>query len=141
MDIQIGPHLYRNTNGTVEIEGLPHFEIALAKPGGSLLVTFPIFDGKGKMPGKLSKSTLSINEGDAYAVTKDQTSFILANKEKGQEIFHIEVKENDLVVISKGEFYTLKGHVMKITSSEWSVDRVTMKKGETDMKGNPATLG
>jgi len=141
MEIQIGPHLYRNTDGTVEIEGLPQLEMVLAKPGGPLLVTFPVFDSVGKMPAKLSKSTLSYNEGGAYSVTKDQTSLVLTNTESGQEILHIEIQENDRVVIPKGEFYTLKGHVMKITSSEWSVDRVTMKAGETDMKGKPASLG
>ena len=30
MDIQIGSHLYRNSNGTIEIEGVPQIDIRAA---------------------------------------------------------------------------------------------------------------
>lgn len=76
MDIQIGPHLYRNTDGNVEIEGVLQLEISLAKSGGPLKINFAIFDSVGKMPGKLMNSTLATNERGIYQLTKDPTSLV-----------------------------------------------------------------
>jgi hypothetical protein len=45
------------------------------------------------------------------------------------------------VEIPEGEFYTLKGHLLKITPNEWSVEKTTEKSGETDMKGQPVAVG
>lgn len=141
MDIQVGPHLYRNTDGNIEVEGVLQMEISLAKSGEPLKVNFAIFDSAGKMPGKLMNSTLVTNERGTYQLAKEPTSLALTDLEQGEEILKIDVKEGDRVVISKGQFYSLKGHLMTITPLEWSVHKTTTKSGETDLKGNPVSLG
>ncbi|RMH05058.1 MAG: hypothetical protein D6704_10130 [Nitrospirae bacterium] len=141
MDIQIGPHLYRNTDGTVEIEGVPQLELTLPHPEGPLRVNFVVFDKSGKIPAKLINSTLVINEAGAYTLTKDATRLTLSKTNTGHTLLHVEFHKGDRVVIPQGEFYTLKGHLLKITPLEWSVEKITDKGGETDLKGNPVSLG
>jgi hypothetical protein len=45
------------------------------------------------------------------------------------------------VEIPEGEFYTLKGHILKITPQQWSVEKTTGVSGETDMKGEAVAVG
>lgn len=140
MDVQIGPHLYRNTDGTVEIEGVPQIEIALRKPGGPLRVNFVVMDAVGLVHAKIMESSMAVNERRAYELAKTPTSLVLKNLESGEDVLHVEIQEGDRVVISRGTFYTMKGHLMKITPLEWSVDKYSMKEGETDLQGKPISL-
>ena len=141
MDIQVGQHLYRNTDGTIEIEGALQMEISLRSGGASPQLTFAIFDGAGKMPAKLQGNNFSINQGSAYSLTKSQTSLMITHLESGMEVLNLTVESEKKVVISKGSFYTLKGHIINITPEEWTLEKTTVKKGETDMKGKAASLG
>ena len=141
MDIQVGQHVYRNTDGTIEIEGALQMEISLRSGGASPQLTFAIFDGAGKMPAKLQNSNFSLNEGSAYSLTKSQTSLMITHPESGTEVLNLTVESEKKVVISKGSFYTLKGHIINITPEEWTLEKTTVKKGETDMKGKAARLG
>lgn len=139
MDIQIGPHLYRNSNGTIEVEGVPQIEIEPRSSGGFPKVNFALFDN-GKMPAKLTDSTLAINEGQAYALEKSQTSLVMRHQDSGKEILHITLEENGRLVISQGEFNTLKGHILTITPLEWTLEKTTGKEGETDLQGKAVSL-
>ena len=141
MDIQVGQHVYCNTDGTVEIEGALQMEISLRGGGTSPQLTFAIFDRTGKMPAKLQNNTFSINEGSAYSLTKDQTSLVITHVESNTQILNLTVESEKKVVISKGSFYTLKGHIINITPEEWTIEKTTIKEGETDMKGKAASLG
>ena len=141
MDIQVGQHVYRNTDGTIEIEGALQMEISLRGGGASPQLTFAIFDGAGKMPAKLQDNNISINQGSAYSLTKSQTSLMITHPESGTEVLNLTVESEKKVVISKGSFYTLKGHIINITPEEWTLEKTTVKKGETDMKGKAARLG
>ena len=49
MDLEIGSNLYRNTDGTVEVEGVPQMTVGLRKPEGPLLVNFVMFDQVGRV--------------------------------------------------------------------------------------------
>ncbi len=139
MDIQIGSHLYRNSNGTIEIEGVPQIDIEPHPSGGFPKVNFALFD-KGKMPAKLTNSTLAINEGQAYSLEKSLTSLVMRHQGSGKEILHMTLEENGRLVISHGEFYTLKGHTFTITPSEWTLETTTVQDGETDLKGKAVSL-
>ena len=141
MDIQVGQHVYRNTDGTIEIEGALQMEISLRSGGASPQLTFAIFDGAGKMPAKLQDSNFSINQGSAYSLTKSQTSLMITHLESGMEVLNLTVESEKKVVISRGSFHTLKGHIINITPEEWTLEKTTVKKGETDMKGKAARLG
>ena len=139
MDIQIGAHLYRNSNGTIEVEGVPQIEIEPRPSGGFPKVNFALFD-KGKMPAKLTNSTLAINEGQAYALEKSLTSLVMRHQDSGREILHMILEENGRLVISHGEFHTLKGHTLMITPSEWTLEQTTVQEGETDLQGKAVPL-
>ncbi len=140
MDIQVGPHLYRNSNGMIEIEGVLQIEIEPHSSGGFPKVNFALFDTTGKMPAKLTNGTFTINEGRAYSLEKSLTSLVMRHQESGKEIFHMALQENGRLVISNGEFYTLKGHTITITPSEWTLEKTTVKDGETDLKGKAVPL-
>ena len=142
MDVKIGPHWYRNSNGIVEIEGLPQIELQLRKTGGTpVRVNFAIFDKIGKLHAKIEANSLVINEQGAYHLERVENGLILTNKGEKKRVLTIHVTGTEQVEIPEGEFYTLKGHLLKITPNEWSVEKTTEKSGETDMKGRPVTVG
>ena len=59
MDLEIGSNLYRNTDGTVEVEGVPQMTVALRKPEGPLFVNFVLFDQVGRVLMKVVDSTMA----------------------------------------------------------------------------------
>ncbi len=93
------------------------------------------------MPAKLQNNYFSINEGSAYSLTKSQTSLVITHLESSMEILNLTAESGNKVVISKGNFYTLKGHIINITPKEWTIEKTTVQEGETDMKGKAASLG
>ncbi len=139
MDIQIGAHLYRNSNGTIEVEGVPQIDVEPRSSGGFPKVNFALFEN-GKMPAKLTNSTLAINEGQAYALERSPTSLVMRHQESGKEILNMTLGENGRLVISQGEFYTLKGHTLTITPLEWTLEKTTVTEGETDVQGKAVPL-
>ncbi len=141
MDIQIGPHLYRNSNGTIAIEGVPQIEIEPRASGGFPKVNFALFDSMGKMPAKLMNSTLTMNEGRAYVLEKSPTSLVMQHEDSGKAVLHVTLEENGRLVISNAEFYTLKGHLLTVTPSEWTLEKTTGSAGETDLAGKAISLG
>ena len=140
MDIQIGPHLYRNSNGTIEVEGVPQIDIEPRRSGGFPKVNFALFETGGKMPAKLTDSTLAINEGQAYILERSPTSLVMRHQDSGKEILNMTLEENGRFVISQGEFYTLRGHTLTITPLEWTLEKTTVTKGETDVQGKAVPL-
>ena len=141
MDIQVGRHVYRNTDGTIEIDGALQIEISLKGSGIPPQVTFAIFNGAGKMPATVQNNNFTINEGSAYSLTKSPTSLVITHSESSTEILNLTVESENKVVISKGNFHTLKGSIINITPDEWTIEKTTVKDGETDMKGKSASLG
>ena len=141
MDIQVGQYVYRNTDGTIEIEGALQMEIFLRSSGAHPQLTFAIFNKAGKMTAKLQNSHFSINEGSAYSLTKTTTFLLIKHSESGTEVLNLSVESQNKIVISKGNFYTLKGHIINITPKEWTIEKTTVTEGETDMKGKAASLG
>lgn len=142
MDVKVGPHWYRNSNGTVEIEGLPQMEMELRKTGGvPIRVNFAIFDAGGKLHAKIEANSLVINEQGAYNLERSEKGLVLTTSSNRKRVLAIAVGDNNQVEIQEGEFYTLKGHILKITPQEWSVEKITEKAGETDMAGQPVAIG
>ena len=142
MDVKVGPHWYRNSNGTVEIEGLPQLELELRKTGGvPVRVNFAIFDSGGKLHAKIEANSLVINEQGAYHLERSERGLMLTTTSNRKRVLVINVGEDNQVEIPEGEFYTLKGHILKITSQEWSVEKTKGVSGETDMKGEAVAVG
>ena len=141
MDVEVGSNLYRNTDGTIEVEGIPQIQIALKPTTGALLVNFALFDAGGKVTAKLNDSTLMINERRAYDVTKTPKSLLLTHVESGTVILQMEVKTPDVVAFTKGEFHTLKGHVIRISPTEWNIDKLCASGTTHDVKGGAVVLG
>jgi len=141
MDVEIGSNLYRNTNGMITIEGVPQIEVSIKPSNGSLLVNFALFDGAGKMIAKLSDSTLMFNERRAYEVSKTPRSIALKQVDSGKTILQMELRAPQVVAITKGEFHTVKGHVIEVTPTEWKIDKVRSSGAKQDMQGGEVALG
>jgi predicted extracellular nuclease len=141
MDVEVGSNLYRNTDGIIEIEGVPQIQVALKLATGALLVNFALFDADGKVTAKLNDSTLMINEKRAYEVTKTSKSLLLTHSASGTVILQMEVKAPDVVAITKGEFHTIKGRMIRITPAEWNIDKLRASGTTQDVKGKAVVLG
>ena len=142
MDVKVGPQWYRNSNGTVEIEGLPQLELELRKTGGvPVRVNFAIFDSGGKLHAKIEANSLVINEQGAYHLERSEKGLMLTTTSNRKRVLVINVGEDNQVEIPEGEFYTLKGHLITITPHQWSVEKITEGSGETDMKGQAVAVG
>ncbi|GJL55780.1 MAG: hypothetical protein NPIRA02_29120 [Nitrospirales bacterium] len=140
MDVKVGPHWYRNSDGIIEIEGLPQIELLLRKPEGPLGVNFAIFDSGGKLHAKVERSSMVINEQGAYDLVKSDKRFLLTKKDSGKTVLDLHLKDEGHIEIPQGEFYTLKGHLLTITQKEWSIEKLKGKEGESDMKGKAVAV-
>src|SRR3954462_6801401 len=135
MDVEVGSNVYRNTDGMIEIEGVPQIEVAL-KPGtGALLVNFALFNDEGKVIAKLNESTLMINEKRAYDVTRTSKGLLLTHSASGTVILQIEMTAPGVVALTKGEFHTVKGHVIRISPTEWRIDKLHASGTTQDLNG------
>jgi hypothetical protein len=141
MDVEVGSNLYRNTDGMIEIEGVPQIQVALKPTTGDLLVTFALFDAGGKVTAKLVDSTLMINERRAYEVNKTPKSLLLTHPASGTVILQMDVKTADVVAFTKGEFHTIKGHVIQVSPLEWKIDKLRVSGTTHDLKGGSVVLG
>ena len=141
MDLEIGSNLYRNTDGMLEIEGVPQIMIALRKPGGPLLINFVVFDNVGRVTAKVVDSTMAFNERRAHELTRTPTGLVMKHSESGKVVLQVELKESGRVVVQKGEFLTVKGHLLEISPVEWRLEKRRMSGGDTDLKGGAVLIG
>jgi hypothetical protein len=141
MDVEVGSNLYRNTDGTIEVEGIPQIQVALKPTTGALLVNFALFDAGGKVTAKLVDSTLMINEKRAYEVNKTPKSLRLTHSASGTVILQMDLKAPDVVAFTKGEFHTIKSHVIQVSPAEWKIDKLCVSGTTQDLKGGSVVLG
>lgn len=141
MDVEVGSNLYRNTDGMIEIEGIPQIQVTLKPNTGALLVNFALFDANGKVTAKLNDSTLMINEKRAYDVTQTPKSLLLTHLASGTVVLQIDLKAPDVVAFTKGEFHTIKGHVIQVSATEWKIDKLRASGTNQDVKGGSVVLG
>ncbi|MGH7260225.1 MAG: hypothetical protein ACREI9_06040 [Nitrospiraceae bacterium] len=141
MDLEIGSNVYRNTDGTVEVEGIPQLTVTLKKPEGPPLVNFVTFDEVGRMTSKMVDSTMAFNERRALELLKSPTGLKLTHTESGTVILHVEMKAPNYVVVRQANFTTIKGHTMDISPAEWKVDKRRMSGDNTDAKGGAVAIG
>jgi len=141
MDVEVGSNLYRNTDGTIEVEGIPQIQIALKPATGALLVNFALFDANGKVTAKLNDSTLMINEKRAYEVSRTPKSLLLTHLASEAIILKMELKAPDVVAFTKGTFHTIKGHVIEVSPTEWKIDKLRASGTTQDVKGGSVVLG
>jgi hypothetical protein len=141
MDIEIGSNLYRNSNGTIEVEGVPQIEIARHPSTGALLVNFALFDASGRLLAKMVDSIITFNERRAYEVTKTNKSVAMKEIESGKLVLHFEVTASDVVALSRGEFHTMKGHLLEISPKEWKLDKQQKSGLRHDADGGAVSIG
>jgi hypothetical protein len=141
MDVEVGSNLYRNTDGMIEIEGVPQIQVKLKPSTGALLVTFALFDPGGKVTAKLVDSTLMINERRAYEVNTTPKSLLLTHLASGTVILQMDITAPDVVAFTKGEFHTIKGHVIQVFPGEWKIDKLRASGTTHDLKGGSVVLG
>jgi hypothetical protein len=141
MDVEVGSNLYRNTDGMIEIEGVPQLQVTLKPATDTLLVNFALFDADGKVTAKVNDSTLMFNEKHAYDMTKTQKSLLLTHAVTGTVILHLDVKTSGVVAFTKGEFHTIKGHLFRVSAAEWRIDNLSASGTTHDAKGGSIAIG
>jgi hypothetical protein len=141
MDIEVGSNLYRNTDGTIVIEGVPQIQVARHPSSGALLVNFALFDSTGRMLAKMVDSTLMFNDRRAYDVSKTAQSVAVREFASNKVLLQLDVKALDLVSLSKGEFHTMKGHVLQVSAKEWKIDKQVKSGQIIDAKGGAVSIG
>lgn len=141
MDIEVGSNLYRNTDGTIEIEGVPQIQVVRHPSTGALAVSFALFDSIGRMLAKMVDSTLMFNDRRAYEVSKTAESVAVKEITSSKVLLKMEVKSSGVVSFSQGEFHTIKGHMLEVSAREWKLDK-QVKSGQTvDAKGGAVSIG
>ncbi len=141
MDVEIGSNIYRNTDGTIEIEGVPQIQISIKESSKAVLVNFALFDVNGKMLAKLVDSTLTFNERRAYELAKTPTRVILTHVESKNVVLQMDLKAPDVVVFSKAGFHSVKGHLVEVAPHQWRVDKQQASGQNQDLNGGPIKLG
>lgn len=141
MDLEVGSNVYRNTDGTIEVEGVPLIQVAQHPSTGAILLNFALFDQTGKMLVKLVDSTIMFNERRAYDVTKTPKTVTLKESASGKVLLQFDVKAPNVVVFSKGEFPTMKGHLLEVSSKEWKIDKLRASGTTQDASGGAVKLG
>jgi hypothetical protein len=141
MDIEVGSNLYRNTDGTIVIEGVPQIQVARHPSSGALLVNFALFDSTGRMLAKMVDSTLMFNDRRAYDVSKTAQSVAVREFASNKVLLQLDVKALDLVSLSKGEFHTMKGHMLQVSAKEWKIDKQVKSGQIIDAKGGAVSIG
>ncbi|MGH7219735.1 MAG: hypothetical protein ACREI1_05345, partial [Nitrospiraceae bacterium] len=59
----------------------------------------------------------------------------------GTIILQLDVKAPDVVAFTKGEFHTIKGHVIQVSPTEWKIDKLRASGTTQDVKGGSVVLG
>lgn len=141
MDVEVGSNLYRNSDGTIEIEGVPQIQVAQHPSTGALLVNFALFDSNGRMLAKVVDSAMMFNERRAYDLSKTLKSVTVKEAASGKVLLQLDLKAPDVVSFSKGEFHTMKGHLLEVSAKEWKIEK-QQKSGQThDAKGGAVSIG
>lgn len=141
MDIEVGSNLYRNTDGTIEIEGVPQIQVVRHPSTGALLVNFALFDSIGRMLAKMVDSTLMFNDRRAYEVSKTAESVAVKEIASNKVLLKIEVTSPDVVSFSQGEFHTIKGHMLEVSAKEWKLDKLVRSGQTVDANGGAVSVG
>ncbi len=141
MDLEIGSNRYRNTDGTIEVEGVPQITLGLKKPGGPIQLGFAMFDEGGRLTAKVVDSTLAFNERREMELVKTPTSVALRKAQGGKVVLQVDLTGPDRLAIRKAEFITPKGHTMRVSEEEWRMDKQRMAKGDNDVKGGSVAIG
>jgi hypothetical protein len=141
MDIEIGSNLYRNTDGTIEVEGLPQISLTQKKPGGPLFVNFVIYDEVGRVVAKIVDSTMAFNERRAHELNRTPSGLTVTMGDSGKIVLKVEVAPDGRVVMSRAEFLTVKGHLLEVSPSEWKIENKRVAKQTTDAGGAAAAIG
>lgn len=135
MDIEVGSNRYRNSDGTVEVEGVPQMQLGVSQPGGKLLVSFVDYDQQGRVAAKVVDSSLQVNERRTYDLERTPTSVLLKNLDRGIVALKVELQADGLISVRIGDFLSIKAHRVEISPTEWKVDSTRLSGTDHDVKG------
>ncbi len=141
MDVEIGSNLFRNSDGVVEVEGLPQIEFVLRNSDGPLMVNFVVFDENGKLLAKVVNSSMAFNESNMHALERTPTSIKMTKESSGKVVLQAYLREPDRVVVPQAEFVTIRGHLLEVSSVEWRIGEKRASQGDEDVNGGPVVIG
>ncbi len=141
MDIEIGSNLYKNSNGTIEVEGIPQLQVAYHPSSGALLVNFALFDATGRMLAKVVDSTLMFNERRAYELVKTAKGLTMKEVASGKTVLKLDARTPQAIAFVQGEFHTMKGHLLQVTATEWKIEKQHKSGLTQDSQGGVVSIG
>jgi hypothetical protein len=141
MDVQIGSNVYRNTDGTVEVDGLPQIILTQRKPGGPLLVNFVVYDEVGRVVAKVVDSTMAFNERRAHDLNRTPNGLIITQTETGKTLLKVEWNAEGRVVIPLAAFLSAKGRQLEVSPTEWRIEKKRLADQTTDARGASVVIG
>lgn len=141
MDIEVGSNLYRDSDGTIVIDGVPHLQIGRHPVTGVLLVNFALFDENGRMLAKVVDSVLVFNERRAYSLKKTSNLVSMTETATGKCVFQFEIDEQGRIRFLLGSFYTMKGRLLEVSDKEWKIGKLAKSNQTIDANGGPVVMG
>lgn len=141
MDIEVGSNLYRNSDGTIMIDGVPHIQISRHPSTGALLVNFALFDENGRMLAKVVDSALMFNERRAYNLNKTTRQVSMTESATGTVLLHLDMMESGRIRFLKGTFYTMKGRLLEVSEKEWKIGKQARSNQTIDANGGAVVIG
>jgi hypothetical protein len=141
MELNIGSNIVRNASGVLNVQGKNQITVEI-RPDMQLLLTMDIYDSNGKHIAKLRRNAWTFNNKDRFEVTTNPTSLKLIDKESGEIVVEVNVKDRNTIQIINGNFYTHNGVLLEITPDFWRIGGgMTMSGSTFDGCGSAVAIG
>ena len=141
MELNIGSNIISNSSGILEVEGKEQISIGVGKIDGQALLNADIYDNQGNHVAKLRRNAWVFNNNEQYKITTTPDSLKLIGKESRQIVFEAKITGKDKAQITRGKFYTHKGHLLEITPNFWKIGGLTMSGNRFDGCGRAVKIG
>ncbi len=84
---------------------------------------------------------MMFNERRVYELAKSSRSVTMKDTESGKILLHFEMKASDVVSLSRGEFYTMKGRLLHVSPTEWKIEKQQTSGLTQDADGGAVSIG
>ena len=140
MDLEIGSNTFRNTNGTLRVEGETQMIFERGIRDDPLLLTMDIRDPRGDRVARLDRNMWVSNPQDRYAIIVTPPSSLRLMDTFGDVVVGADAVADDQIAVTNGQFYTHRGTRADITPQLTRVGALVVANTEIDSEGGAAEL-
>ena len=151
LELRIGSHIFRRTNGIVRIHGKEQLVIELKPELGLLLATLDLYNERGTRIAHLRRNVLTLNESGRFTVdvrlgpslsSSDIPSVRLRDLQSGHLVFEARMAATSRVDLVCGRLHSHKGMLVEITSHYCRIgSHTTLFREIVETRGGPVILG